>query len=522
MEDIVSAISGRHDREVQEKTRQMLAYGEVYEEPKFPGMDIRAAIADGVHTQQSALLSEGWHLGYSIEEQEYALPQHKVQDSIDIIVDLVSLNINKITNDILSIRHWPLLDGTVITTRFIYVFAWTYWVDMARERELLLIQQSWEDIFVDPMLCAKKALEALINTKMSKVAREQGKVYKMRNPDLIKAAEIELSNEYELKFPTNTGEEALKHTEDVEGAVDPADKIAALCWIRFHPSSFNEVRDDRNSILSREFEKKFNDGTALKAFEIINEIGDSSAQVYLEHAQYWRSFNMEEYATVEKEEFERMSSDFRESNPVDTYQVCSKMLLSDKVHKYVRDEEVAEEHWYHPTVLSNARAWAVKNQGMVRKGTKALREEWESLATRQWFELLDVTKDWTKGSWLYVSDDDRVNIEAEKFFGFRQRLEKRYSWYFAYLMLKLEEVEKELEAILLEDPNDKIYHNIRPSKEAATVKAHEANHYKRKAAAEKLHQEIISKVTTWNTYFGTLEERGLDKEEQEESDDEGA
>ena len=519
MEDIIGGIVSRHDYEVAEKSKQMLAYGEVYEEPKFPGMDIRAAVADGVNSQQSALLVEGWHLGYSIEEQEYVVPQHKIQDSIDIIVDLVSLTINKTIGEILSLRHWYLLDGTLITSRFLYVFAWTYWVDMARERELSLIQAAWEEIFVEPILCARKALEALVNTNMSRVAREQGKVYKMRNPELITAAEVEMSNEFDSEYGANAPEMAMKSSEDVEGDVDPAVKIAAISWIKYHPSSFNEVRDNRNLLLAEEFEKKFTDDTQLKAFEIINNIGDEKGQSFREHAEYWRSFNMEIYSETEKQEFTRMMDEFVEANPVDTYKVCSKMLLSSKLHKYIRDEEVAEEHWNHESVLANANAWAVKNQGMVRKGTKNLREEWDSLAVRQWFELLDVTKDWTKGSWLYVSDEDKIDIAAEKFFGFRQRLEKRYSWFFAYLMLKLEEVEKEMEAILLEDPNDKVYHNIRPSKETATQKAHEAKYYKRKAAAEKLHQEIVQKVTIWNTYFGTLEERGLDQNQDEEESD---
>lgn len=193
--------------------------------------------------------------------------------------------------------------------------------------------------------------------------------------------------------------------------------------------------------------------------------------------------------------------------------------MSSKLHKYIRDEEVAEEHWYHPTLVSNARAWAVKNQGMMRKGSKLLRDECEALNNRHWYELLDVTKDWTKGSWLYVTDEEKENIEAEKFFGFRQRLEKRYAWYIAYQLLKLEEVQDELEAIMLEDPNEKIYHNIRPSKETAIQKAHEANYYKRKMQAEKRYEDIIGKVTTWNTYFGTLEERGIKLDRDEEDED---
>lgn len=185
------------------------------------------------------------------------------------------------------------------------------------------------------------------------------------------------------------------------------------------------------------------------------------------------------------------------------------MLENEKVHKYIRDEEVSAEYWTNANELSLARAWATKNQGLMRSGRKYIIDESESLSTRQWFEILDVTKDFTKGSWLYVTPEEKQNISAEKFFGFRQRLEKRYAWLNAYILKKFEETTMELDAIRLEDPNEKIYHNIRPSKATAIQKAHEANYYKRKAEVEKAYELLSDKISKWNTYFGTPEERGL-------------
>ena len=81
-------------------------------------------------------------------------------------------------------------------------------------------------------------------------------------------------------------------------------------------------------------------------------------------------------------------------------------------------------------------------------------------------------------------------------------------------MKRYDELSAELEAILLEDPNMKVYHNIRPSRESAIQKAHEQKYYNKKKSTEAKHQQIAQKIALWNTYFGTPEERGLKLEEK--------
>jgi hypothetical protein len=182
---------------------------------------------------------------------------------------------------------------------------------------------------------------------------------------------------------------------------------------------------------------------------------------------------------------------------------------NEVLHKYIRDPETAQEYEVQPIIASRARAWGVKNQGLYNKGMERLRAENESQATRQWFELEDVTQNFVKGSYLYTSPEQRANPSTDKFAGFRDRLEKRYSWIIAYLMKSFDETSAELQAISLEDPSLKTMHNIRPSKALAITIAKEKEHAKRKADAENKHAMLANKIATWNTYFGTLEERGI-------------
>jgi hypothetical protein len=518
LEDALKGVVARHDKEVAEKTRQLLAYGEKYVEPEPHVINIRSTILDCVSHQQNSCIMEGWHLGYSIEPQEYVMPEDKVQDNIDIIVDNVALEMNKVMNDILSIRHWKLLDGRLITQRFLYVFAWTHWIEMARDRELQNICDGWEAIFnYDRDMSLRKALEATINTRMSAKAREQGKTYRLKNAEAIAETELKMSDEFEAMYPTGTAMHALTSTEDEAGDVEPNVKISAICWIKFHPSKFNEIRDQRNQILATEFSKRYSKDTALKAFEILNGISDAAMSVYAQQADCWRSFNSDVYHTVENEELTRMADEYKREFPSDTYRAAAKHTDNSVLYGFIRDAEVAAEHFVNGNVVIKAKAWAAKNQGLMRKGMSQLQSESEALSVRQWFELIDVTQDFQKGSYLYVTEEDKLNIVSEKFYGFRQRLEKRYAWLIAYYMKRYDELSADLEAILLEDPNMKVYHNIRPSKESAIQKAHEQRYYNKKKSTEAKHQQIAQKIALWNTYFGTPEERGLDKETEKPS-----
>jgi hypothetical protein len=182
---------------------------------------------------------------------------------------------------------------------------------------------------------------------------------------------------------------------------------------------------------------------------------------------------------------------------------------NSNLFQYIRDTETANDYAVTPATLVKAKCWAVKNQGLMKKGLQQLAAESESLSNRQWFELVDVTQDFQKGSYLYVTEEDKKNIISEKFFGFRQRLEKRYSWLFAYYMKRFNETTTELEELLLEDPSMKVYHRIRPSQESAIQKAHETAYFKRKQKAEENYATLTHKLSQWNTYFGSAEERGL-------------
>lgn len=183
---------------------------------------------------------------------------------------------------------------------------------------------------------------------------------------------------------------------------------------------------------------------------------------------------------------------------------------NEKLHKYIRDPETAKEYEVIPITASRARAWGVKNQGLFNKGLERLRAENDSQATRHWFEIEDVTQNFIKGSYLYTTPEQKANPATDKFAGFRDRLEKRYSWMIAYLMKSFDEVTAELQAIYLEDPSTKTMHKMRPSEAQAMIIAREKEYNKRKSDAETKHAMLANKIATWNTYFGSLAERGLE------------
>jgi hypothetical protein len=531
MEDLLKVIVARKNNEIETFRRHAIAVGEVYVEATVDVLDLKAFILENVVWQQNQKMEEGFNLGNWAEGEGETLTAEAAQDNIDLIIDKVCTEIGRRTNDSYSARRWKMLNGKEITARFIYILVWDHWNSMISERRLAFVEQMWENIFQDPMLCARKALESTVNKNMSQGAKEQAKIWRARNQQLINQAEIEMCAEFAAMYPEDTANHALLCSENRDEDVDPVIQISSICWIKFNMGLFSAVRDERDRGLSESFEKQFREDCAKIAFELFNGLGPETNQQYIELAEQWRAFHMEEYTAYESDEFASMATKFKEQYSSETFkyvsiQICfmlecflfflffhhrnaATIVYNEDLYNYIRDPETAKEFEVQPIVASRARAWGVKNQGLFQKGMERLRAENDSQATRQWFELEDVTQNFVKGSYLYTTPEQKATPSTDKFAGFRDRLEKRYSWMIGYLLKSLDEVTAELHAISLEDPSTKTMHKVRPSKALAIVIAKEKEYAKRKTDAENKHAMLANRIATWNTYFGTLEERGI-------------
>jgi hypothetical protein len=319
MEDMLKVVTARKSNEIDLLRRHAAAVGEVYVEPTIDELDLKAFILENVVWQQNQKMEEGINLGNLGEGEGETLTTEATQDNIDLIIDKICTEIGRRTNDSYSARRWKMLNGKEITARFIYVLVWDHWNSMNSERKLSHVEQAWKNIFEDPMLCARKALESTVNKNMSQGAKEQAKIWRARNPALISQAEIEMSAEFEAMYPEDTANHALLCSENRDEDVDPVIQISSLCWIKFNMGLFTAVRDERDRGMAESFEKMFRDDCAKIAFEIINGLGLETNQQYIELAEQWRTFHMEEYNTFESEEFASMATKFKEQYSSETF-----------------------------------------------------------------------------------------------------------------------------------------------------------------------------------------------------------
>lgn len=319
MEDMLKVVVARKANEVEVFRRHAAAVGEVYVEPTVDELDLKSFILENVEWQQSQKMEEGWNLGNVPDGEGEVLPAEGTQDNIDLIIDKICTEIGRRTNDSYTARRWRMLNGKEITARFIYVIVWNHWNSMISERKLARIEQAWQSIFEDPMLCARKALESTVNKNMSSGAKEQAKVWRARNPEIISQAEIDMCAEFEAMYPEETANHALLCSENLDGDIDPGVQIASLCWIKFNPGTFNTVRDERDRGLAETFDKKFGEDCAKTAFEILNDLGLETNRQYRELAEQWRAFHMDDYSNYESDEFANMAAEFKEQYNSETF-----------------------------------------------------------------------------------------------------------------------------------------------------------------------------------------------------------
>ena len=153
----------------------------------------------------------------------------------------------------------------------------------------------------------------------------------------------------------------------------------------------------------------------------------------------------------------------------------------------------------------------MKNQGLLRTGLTKVREDHELRAVSDWKEFNRLTDQLKKGSYLFVTDEAKEDLSLDRFLGFRSRMRKKYSWLHGYFHKHKADVEAQLQELLVLDPTEKVYHNVRPSEEKEIKHKDEREFLKKKRALETDYAETVGKISAWNSYFGPQAEEVIEE-----------
>lgn len=507
MEGLLNSVESKLAQERMKLRLSLLAAGEDVsindEEEELPQPLIKDWLVEEINIQQSAFLDQGVGLGYSIEPGPLELTYNQLEDVMQSCVENILYRLNDVYHEAVECTQWRMPNGRLITYRFLYVLCWSMWKEEAEHLEMIKASRHWESIFGEPLECAKKSIQSKVNWRMSELARTQAALWAKQHPKLIEEAEKVLAEEFKAYYPDDTATHALYLSEDDTGEVEPDIKALAMCYMRLYPSQTQIARDFKDLGLSQQFAAAFPEDTALHAFQILNEMVTNPAELdWIPYATHWRNFNSEEYGMVEHEQVSQMAQRFREDHVFFTNKAAAKVLEDDKISQFIPNAEVAEETYPGLDSIYCARSWGLLNQGLFRAGVKSIRDDYQSKATRNFNELVDLTNNFTKGSAMNMTPEMIENPSLDRFYVFRQRLHKRFAWLIGYLYKKQQDVLEELQDLANDDPAVKVFYNVRPSEKDALQKKMISKHLRRKRDLEKAQEETFLRISALNTFFG--------------------
>lgn len=233
---------------------------------------------------------------------------------------------------------------------------------------------------------------------------------------------------------------------------------------------------------------------------------------WIDYADHWRSFHMEEYEKKSVEMIDMFAKDWKEENEVNPQYEAAKIIENTSIAKYILDADVKKDFETNPLKLFQASCFATRNQGITRKSIESLRETASKEAARCWQEVLVQTEDFRKGSYLMLTEAQRLDHKQDRFFGFRNRLLNKYAWFYGYLMKRHEELAGEMRIVDDKDPTKKSTHRIRPSELRKIILSKENDFLQFKRTTDQALKDVIDKLTKWNSYFGVVSAVELDPE----------
>lgn len=485
------------------------AKGEVYVPPVLTALNIKRCVLDEIHFHQNLLIDGGQTLGYAIEPLETDIGDAETSDIVEAIVMQLVYKINDSLNEFVSCKRWLSLDGRWLDLTMLFRTVWKHWKEIAVTREEDGCVVAWENIWGEAEMCARMCVEARVNDRMSTVAKGQAKVWQTRFPKEVECMEHIMADEFAAEFPAETDRKALDVSEGRTGVYPPATKAGAICWIKYNPQTINDLKNDLSEGMAEEFEASHPGNAAQVAFKILNQlIGlDSPEWNWEEHALHWKSYNSETYETEAEKLTMVLADKFTNKYPVKTAWEAVKVIENGAMSKYITVESVAAEYSVEPEVHFGAQAYVSKNIGLARAARQLVFKEMNNTMTIAFKELEHITEQFTKGSYLLTEQSAKFDSNKDRFAGFRDRLEQKYAPLYGHLLKRQQDIWDNMEDLKAVNPMDHNWHNLRPTKAEKIIRGAEKQFLKDKADFESVYDSVLTQLTSWNTYFGSEEER---------------
>eukprot|EP01039_Chlorochromonas_danica_P001031 gene1031-1118_t len=499
-------------------------------------------LRDEVLMQQQSILSSGRSLGYSLEPLPSDVSRAYTEQVVCLIAEVIIGRMNDKYNDLATSRQWISLRGNRFTARFVYIHAWKIWEEEALVKRDADAMAAWESIFGDIETCARSAIEAKVNERMSSVARAQGKIWADRHRQDVAYAESNLAGEFLAYFNENVKEAAEAaltldrrlaaaaasgdqqtgpgFSSSSSGGAEEGDLAAydnnptfraqALCFRKLYPEAYLAAKDACYVQYADEFNQQYGQNAAMTAYQLLNGIPTAQGEddlVYQEHAVHWKDFHIEEYEAAGKLILEEMSADFVELYPIHSATEAARLLFHTLLLPYLYDEEAVANYGVPVKHLPLAQSYATLHQGLVRAARTALITDYRNQNQRNWQDLISQTQNFTKGSALLANTG---GDEGDRFAGFRARLLSKFSFLYAFLMYQHDDLLKELERHELRDPLDRVLHRVRPSQMKETLYSREHDFLQTREELQDELKDVVEKLSTWNSYFGWANQQGAD------------
>lgn len=427
LQSIIDTVIDNHEKEQKTLKLQAFAMGKPYVEPKLIQYKIMDWIEEEVDSQQESILKSNRTLGYYHEKKPTDVTKAYTNQIISLIVDIIIGKLNDQYNEFASARSWINLKGRRFNSRFLYIKAWQVWEKKAieiRNREAIA---AWQEIFNNnEMLMATMAIESKVNHRMSSIARFQAKIWANYHKELIKEAELQLSESFHSKYDGDLEklcEEAYKIEQDWQtDEVNPSLKASCLCWINLHYNEMQEYRNLKALEKAEKFANFYGDKAPVKAFQLLNGLlnfeeassGASNATTgtpskvvnttqlnnWIEYASYWKEFNVKEYEEGGDALLKDYTKQFVDLYPLASYYEAAKLIINKKLSELIPNELAKRE--YLPAVPNHlllAYSYGLKNQGLLRKGKEMYHEENDKQMYKLWTELINFTNNFTKNSY---------------------------------------------------------------------------------------------------------------------------
>jgi hypothetical protein len=482
-----------------------------YEAKELVQVNLKDRLKQDMNARQEAIIAEGYTLGFNIETETNTYPEELKVARIEEVVKTITNELNQSFNEEAFARSWTMMNGRVFKQRSLYVLAHKFWKELAVERVETEACFAWEEIFGDEEACGAAAVEARVNERMSKVAREQGRMWARRNHQHIVTAEVALAQAFEEAQSGQPEDKATRAldivADDQPGGAAPKERARASCWAKLNPDPVQTVREQQYVDMSEEFALAMGQGVAEKCVQIMNDICEEEFKQWFDKAHQWRNINMDEYMVAEKAMIDNSAEIFAKEYESETAKHATKITSDAAIMKYMTDPEAIKENGleHEADIIFQAKCWGTRNQGKMRTALQKLRRAHDTSARYNWMEIVDQTEKFVKGSYLTTSQEHKRKPADDRYFGFRNRMEARYDWMHAYYMTREQDLTEEIIKLEYNNPLGKGFANLRPSNAEKTKRKLENDYIQERNANESALAEVISKLSQWNSYFGTVE-----------------